>query len=250
MDERAVAPDPHDYLPLVASIARTMTRSLHSAVELNELINDGVVGLMDAVRRYDADRGVAFATYASHRIRGAMLDGLRRRDPLPRSLRRAQRARWPPGARAAEPRPGVSPNRRARDVGLEPAVHLVDLAQALAVPADEDDGPEIRAVAADLRRHLCRGLRRLSKRDRDVLRMRFFEGLPLREVATRLSLSITRIAEIQARGVRRLRWFLTGDPGRPVRGPRGVRQDRASGLSNRRDAPTGTPATSPVLQAE
>ena len=208
-------------------------------VEVSELINDGVIGLIEAVRKYDPVRGVAFSTYAGHRIRGAMLDGLRRRDPLPRSLRRAQKARWPPHAQAAEPRAEVYPDRRERDWGKEYGVQLVDLDHALAVPADEGDGPEARAVEADLRRQLCRGLWALPERDRDVLVMRFFEGLPLREVAARLSLSITRIVEIQTRGLGRLRRFLTGEPMRCLRRTRAVRQERPFVSTNEPHTSTG-----------
>lgn len=216
-----------------------MSRGLPRVVEVSELINDGVIGLIEAVRKYDPGRGVAFSTYAGHRIRGAMLDGLRRRDPLPRSLRRAQKARWPPRAQAAEPRAEVYPARHERDWGKESVVQLVDLDHALAIPADEGDGPEARAVEADLRRQLCRGLWALPERDRDVLVMRFFEGLPLREVAARLSLSITRIVEIQTRGLVRLRRFLAGEPMRGMRRTRAVRQEQPFVSTNDTHTSTG-----------
>jgi len=239
VEQTAAAPDVHVYLPLVATIARMMSRGLPRVVEVSELINDGVIGLIEAVRKYDPGRGVAFSTYAGHRIRGAMLDGLRRRDPLPRSLRRAQKARWPPRAQAAEPRAEVYPDRRERDWGKESGVQLVDLDHALAVPADEGDGPEARAVESDLRRQLCRGLWALPERDRDVLVMRFFEGLPLREVAARLSLSITRIVEIQTRGLVRLRRFLAGEPMRCPRRTHAVRQERPFVSPNETHTSTG-----------
>lgn len=249
MDETARRPDVQAYLPLVVTIARVMSRSLPSTVELNDLVNDGVVGLIDAVRKYDPDRKVAFATYAGHRIRGAILDGLRRRDPLPRSLRRAQKERWPLHARAAEPPAGAHP-LRYRDWGRDGGIHLVDLGQAMGVPADEDDGPEPRAIDADLRRQLCLGLWGLPERDRDVLVMRFFEGLPLREVAARLSLSITRIVEIQTRGLTRLRRFLTGDPQPAARRPRVWRQDRTAADANRPHTPTGVLSIPPPRPSE
>jgi RNA polymerase sigma factor for flagellar operon FliA len=239
VDKTIATPDVHAYLPLVATIARVMSRGLPSAVELSELINDGVIGLIAAVRKYDPGRGVAFSTYAGHRIRGAMIDGLRRRDPLPRSLRRAQKARWPPRAQAAEPRAESYPDRRGRGWGRESGVHLVELDHALAVPADEGDGPEARAIDADLRRQLCRGLWALPERDRDVLVMRFLQELPLREVAARLSLSITRIVEIQTRGLIRLRRFLTGEPIRHPRRTRVVRQEPTFASTNRPTASTG-----------
>src|SRR3970282_2428224 len=79
-------------LPLVRTIARMMSHGLPAVVELDDLVHDGVVGLLECARRFDPSRGVNFRTYARYRIRGAILDGLRARDPLPRSVRRALKA--------------------------------------------------------------------------------------------------------------------------------------------------------------
>jgi RNA polymerase sigma factor for flagellar operon FliA len=176
------------YLPLVGAIARALSRGLPSTVEMNELINDGVIGLYTALERYNPDRGVGFSTYAGHRIRGAMLDGLRERDPLPRALRRAQKA--------------------AETGGIQ----FLELDEALMVPDDEAASPEVLAMEADLRRRVRCGLDALPPRDREVLELRMVRGLPLRAVAAHLSLSITRIAEIQTRGITRLRRYLNEEP--------------------------------------
>jgi len=176
------------YLPLVGAIAWTVSRGLPSVVEMDELINDGVIGLYTALERYDPGRGVGFSTYAGHRIRGAMLDGLRERDPLPRAFRRAQ--------------------KRAEGGGIQ----FLELDEALMVPADETTGPEALALEADLLRRVWCGLRALPPRDWQVLELRMIHGLPLRAVAARLSLSITRVAEIQTRGLARLRRYLDGEP--------------------------------------
>src|SRR5574341_2426111 len=69
------------HLPLVRPIAKKVLAGLPAHVELNDLIQDGVCGLIGAARRYNARRGVPFPAYAKHRIRGAILDGLRRVDP-------------------------------------------------------------------------------------------------------------------------------------------------------------------------
>src|SRR5687767_4443323 len=87
-----IAPPAETFLPLVDAIARRLSRRLPPTVEMSELVNDGVIGLLRALERYDAGRGVGFASYAQHRIRGAMLDGLRARDPLPRTVRRVQKS--------------------------------------------------------------------------------------------------------------------------------------------------------------
>lgn len=176
------------FLPLVGAIARAVSRGLPSVVEINELINDGVLGLYTALERYDPSRHVGFSTYAGHRIRGAMLDGLRRRDPLPRALRRAHKTSEGGG------------------------IQFHDLDEALMVPADEDASPETLVLDNDLRRRVWCGLEALPPRDRQILELRMVRGWPLRAVAQQLSLSITRVAEIQTRGLERLRRYLDGEP--------------------------------------
>jgi RNA polymerase sigma factor for flagellar operon FliA len=167
-------------------------------VEIDELISDGVIGLIGALQRYDPRRGVGFTTYAGHRIRGAMLDGLRARDAVPRGLRRAQKA---------------SPALAGMKIPVgATVVQFLELDEALTVPADEAAGPEEIALEADLLRQVRSGLNALPARDRKVLWLRTMRGLPLRAVAEQLSISITRTAEIQARGVTRLRRFLAGEP--------------------------------------
>lgn len=224
------------YLPLVGAIARTLSRGLPSSVELNELINDGVIGLMGALQRYDPGRGVGFSTYAGHRIRGAMLDGLRRRDPVPRAFRGRRRAG------------GNGSGASAKGGGIQ----IVDLDSALALPADDASGPEDLALQADLVRRLRRGLAALPPRDREVIVLRWVHGLPLRDVAARLSLSVTRTTEIQARGLARLRRYMDGEPmirrrGRtPARGgghAYASRQEGARGPANRSGTADPAPAT-------
>lgn len=195
------------YLPLVIAIARALSRGLPSTVEIDELISDGVIGLYTALERYDPGRGVGFSTYAGHRIRGAMLDGLRLRDPLPRSARRAQRAAQAGG------------------------IQFLELDEALMVPADENLGPEAVVLEADLRQRVRCGLDALPPRDREVLELRMVHGLPLRAVAARLSLSITRIAEIQTRGIARLRRHVNGEP------PARLKRSGSSGLRLHRSLP-------------
>jgi RNA polymerase sigma factor for flagellar operon FliA len=183
------------FLPLVRAIAWTVSRGLPPSVELQELVNDGVIGLMGALRRYDPARGVGFSAYAGHRIRGAMLDGLRTRDPLPRAIRRAHKSL------AAAPA-GIAPPR---------AVQLLELDQAIAVPDDGALNPEALAVETDLRRRVWDVLAALPPRDRRVITLRTVQGMALRQVATHMSLSPTRTAEIQARGLARMRRFLDGE---------------------------------------
>ncbi|WP_230369308.1 sigma-70 family RNA polymerase sigma factor [Paludibacterium denitrificans] len=79
------------YAPLVKKLACMLMARLPASVELNDLIQVGVIGLIDAARQFDPSRGVQFETFASQRVRGAMLDELRREDWLPRQARRQSR---------------------------------------------------------------------------------------------------------------------------------------------------------------
>ncbi len=203
-------------LPVVQSIARMIGHTLPPVVELNDLVHDGVVGLLECARRYDPSRGVDFRTYAAYRIRGAILDGLRARDPLPRSVRRALKAA---DRQAAAGAAGPGRTRRALLV-----THLVSLDEAGAVPEDGAE-PEERLLALELGHTLRRAVAALSVRDRQVLYFRFTRGWRLREVAAHYGISITRVAEVQDRAIRRLRQAL--DVPRPADlSPNGRRKRR------------------------
>src|SRR6202000_1825308 len=79
------------YAPLVRRLALQLVAKLPASVDLDDLIQAGMIGLMDAANRYKEDQGAQFETYASQRIRGAMLDELRANDWLPRSMRKSSR---------------------------------------------------------------------------------------------------------------------------------------------------------------
>lgn len=193
----AATPLPVDaLLPLVHSIARSMSHAFPAVVELDDLVHDGVVGLLECARRFDPSRGVDFRTYASHRIRGAILDGLRARDPLPRSLRRAVKAagRLALGEGGDGARPGP----------LRVATQFVSLDDAGPLP-EETMEPEAELLAKELRAALAQAVAALPPRDREILRLRFGRGMRLRQVAAHCRISISRAAELQERAVRRLR---------------------------------------------
>ena len=77
-------------LPFVEGLARRMAASMPNSVDIGDLVQDGMIGLIDAARRFDAHRGIKFETFAQRRVRGAMIDALRR-DAWPRGIRRIRR---------------------------------------------------------------------------------------------------------------------------------------------------------------
>ena len=77
-------------LPFVEALARRMAASMPHSIDIGDLVQDGVIGLIDAANRFDADRGIKFETFAERRVRGAMIDALRK-DAWPRGVRRQRR---------------------------------------------------------------------------------------------------------------------------------------------------------------
>src|SRR6266540_4729213 len=77
-------------LPFVEALARRMAASMPNSIDIGDLVQDGMIGLIDAAHRFDEDRGIKFETFAERRVRGAMIDALRR-DAWPRGVRRQRR---------------------------------------------------------------------------------------------------------------------------------------------------------------
>ena len=80
-------------LPFVEALARRMASTMPHSIDISDLVQDGVIGLIDAAHRFDDSRGIKFETFAERRIRGAMIDALRK-DAWPRGVRRVRRSRW------------------------------------------------------------------------------------------------------------------------------------------------------------
>jgi RNA polymerase sigma factor for flagellar operon FliA len=225
-DEEARAMLLSQYVNLVHFVARKVAARA-PAVEYEELIGAGSIGLLTAFRGYDAARGLAFSTYAVQRIRGAMLDELRRRDWLPRSSRARSRRMF--AARAAlETRLQRSPTplEVARELGLELAAYwrwCDELEQArpgdladgdvverldhrrsdFATPADQpaDERLMEEERAAELRAAIAV----LPERERHVLGLCYFEELSLKQVGATLGITESRVCQIRQRALQRLR---------------------------------------------
>lgn len=218
------------HIPLVRHFARRMVASAGSALSRDELVSAGMLGLLNAVDAYDPDRGFRFSTFAAPRIRGAMLDELRRRDPAPRSVRRRQRKlaetenrltlhleRLPLHGEVAE-KLGVDPSTlwdwkqdvvRARSVSLEEGVgggpegDSLRLSEVLRAESWED--PEERVTTRQEVARLHQEMDELDERERLVLRLYDFQGMKLREIAAILDVTESRVSQIRTRALGRLR---------------------------------------------
>ena len=217
-----------DNLGLVSfAVSRTLDRAPHGAWDREDIFAYGVLGLIQAVDTWDADKGASFASFALIRIRGAILDFKRRMDILPRSSRRGaaqleqarnqlanELGRWPTVEELAE-RQGVSVGdirRMEADAGA--ALVYLDLARRGPPgevrpwePADLDDAdnPEEVAEAKLFNRVVDRSIRLLPRRDRDLIEMRYRQSLTFKEIASRLHVTQSRVSQLNKRALAQLR---------------------------------------------
>lgn len=224
-----------EYGPMVRRVASQMIAKLPANVELDDLVQAGMIGLFEALSRYQADHGAQFETFAMQRVRGAMLDELRGADWMPRSVRRNQRA-IDGAIRGAEQRHGRAPTERevAAELGLavdEYQKLLCDARGAQLVSLDDfGDGGEDgfldrhRCDAGDdfdadpgkmlrdgrFRDALARAIEDLPEREQLVMGMYYEQEMNLREIGAVLGVTESRISQLHSQAVARLRLKLRG----------------------------------------
>lgn len=217
-----------EHYPLARAIARRTHARLPKGVDLDDLISTAVMGLIEAVDRFDPSRGVSFKAYAKHRIQGAILDSLRATDWVPRAVRRRAAALENTRAALAE-RLGRAPTTAeiARDLGtdVDGVHHLTANADtrpllSLDAPLDEDgqmslsdvvedDGnPEIDIRERELRRVAMNAIDRLPEREKVAIVLFYFHELSLKEVGSVLGVSESRACQLNSQGIHRLRGWL------------------------------------------
>ena len=204
------------YGVLIDRVARriVMRTGLHSAFD--DLWSAGALGLLEASRRFDAARGVTFETFVEHRIRGAMLDELRRMDHLPRRLRSRtddlqkakKKLQSQLGRDASTEELAGELKLDLEEVGgiealLEPHVSL-DRLPAVQSGADEPD-IEDRLARSQMAEALSREIKALPERLQTVLGLHYLEGLTYREIAKILDVSEPRVCQLHGDGLRKLK---------------------------------------------
>jgi len=217
------------HMRLVHHVARQVMRTTSADVQLEELVSAGTLGLMKAIDNFDPSRDLAFSTYAMPRIRGSVLDDLRKRDHATRSIRRNQRA----VARAREQLEaelGRSPSHEEVAASLDIDVETLwrwerdaEHATPVSMEGDGGSGTASRGAVRDLlvgddgreiedritRREEVALLRdeilELGERERLVLSLYYFEELKLHEIASLLGVTESRISQIRSAAIGRLR---------------------------------------------
>jgi len=218
-----------DHYPLVRTIACRMVRRFPSNVDVEELINVGVMGLIDAVDRFDPTRKVPFKAYAEIRIRGAIVDALRESDWVPRSVRRKYN-RIELARNELKRQLGRQPTREetAEVLGLTIAEyeHMAEDARlrklvSLDAPVDDDNPTALcdRVSAKqedvtqifqrqELKAEVLKAVRHLPKKERTAVSLYYLHELTLKEIGEVLGVTESRACQLRAQGVKRLKFRL------------------------------------------
>ena len=213
-------------IPFVEALARRMAATMPHSIDLSDLVQDGVIGLIDAAHRFDDSRGIKFETFAERRIRGAMIDALRK-DAWPRGVRRVRRE-----LEAAREKLRLS-------LGHEPS--LADLAveigsdekrlgktivrintiestspfssgdnvdetqlPAVLVPA-EPERPDLQYERDEVRERVRMAIATLPAREQRVIALYYYNEVTMKDIGAELGVNESRVSQLHARAIRRLR---------------------------------------------
>jgi RNA polymerase sigma factor for flagellar operon FliA len=203
------------------------------SIDIGDLVQDGMIGLIDAAHRFDEERGIKFETFAERRVRGAMIDALRR-DAWPRGVRRVRRELE--AAReelrrelGAEPsladlaaRVGSDETRLGRTIVR---IHTIESTSPLSA-GDHVDGnalppvfvpseppaPDKAYEASEVKARIRGALMSLPPRERKVISMYYFGDVTMKEIGAEIGVNESRVSQLHARAIQRLRKALTGEP--------------------------------------
>jgi RNA polymerase sigma factor for flagellar operon FliA len=218
-----------EHLPQVRLIARRIHERLPESVSLDDLISNGVVGLIAAVDKFDPSQNVQLKTYAEHKIRGAILDGLREMDWAPKNKRR-QAKQIEAAIAALEQRLGRAPAEE--EIAGELKLNVEEYRQWLYevralnigsfefasedqegdlldyIPDTDDNLPSKTLERAELERLLAQAIDQMPKMERTVLSLYYHEEATLREIADIMQMHLSRIAQLKSQGILRLRTYM------------------------------------------
>ncbi|MEX0868617.1 MAG: FliA/WhiG family RNA polymerase sigma factor [Nitriliruptoraceae bacterium] len=211
------------YAPIVKYVAGRVAASTPADIELADLVSFGVIGLIDAIERYDPTAGAAFETYAIVRIRGAILDELRAVDWVPRRVRErsreietalraleAQLHRAPTDEELADELDEALQDAAATTIGVLDIDDVGDRPTIAETLWDlSADAPDLLVEKRELRQRLRAALRSLPDREQTVLLLYYFEGFTLGQICAVIGVSESRVSQIHAKAVMHLRTKLS-----------------------------------------
>ncbi|MDR1532718.1 MAG: FliA/WhiG family RNA polymerase sigma factor [Clostridiales bacterium] len=209
-----------EYAPLVKLVAGRLSMHLGQHVEFEDLVGYGIFGLIDALDRYDQGKGVKFETYASLRIRGEIIDSIRRMDWVPRALRQKNK-QLEQTFSSLEDELGREPTEEEIAVKLNitvdetsdllkktTIVSLISLNDYLEqnneLPQKYDASPESEYERLEVRQLLTDAIDKLTEKERTVVTLYYFEDLTLKEISKTLGVSESRVSQIHSKAVLKL----------------------------------------------
>ena len=216
-----------EHLPLVRQVAQRFYVGSNSPIEMNDLVQYGVMGLIDATEKFDAARGTSFHSYARFRIKGSILDGLRHIDFVPRSVRRKRRELLAATQRVEQENGGAANDKqvaKAMDLSAEELRILRDSLQGISMSSVEEmtergceveltdaicrggmeSGPEHDAEQLEMQGILSMAINELPEKERLVLSLYYFDNCTMREVGDVLGVTESRVSQLHAKAVKRL----------------------------------------------
>ncbi|HKM20614.1 MAG TPA: FliA/WhiG family RNA polymerase sigma factor [Lachnospiraceae bacterium] len=215
-----------EYAPLVKVVAGRLSMYLGYNVEYDDLVGYGVFGLIDAIDKFDPDKMVKFETYASLRIRGAILDQIRKMDWIPRTIRQKQK-RISTAVKDIEEKTGKNATDAdvASELGITEDEYLEwqsqmkitnvmslneYMEQGIEVPnapnaSQQFDQPEDVVEKGELKTVLAEALDLLTEKERKVIELYYYEELTLKEISHILEVSESRISQLHTKGLQKMK---------------------------------------------
>lgn len=215
-----------EYAPLVKLVAGRLSMYLGYNVEYDDLVGYGVFGLIDAIDKYDNMKAVKFETYASLRIRGAILDQIRKMDWIPRTIRQKQK-RIDTAMKEIEASKGraATDEEIAKSLGISDDEYntwqsqmkitgVVSLdefmesgSEATAIQSTQHrfDGPEEVIEKSEMKEVLSQALELLTDKEKKVILLYYYEDLTLKEISNVLEVSESRISQLHTRALQKLK---------------------------------------------
>src|SRR5438477_9390234 len=213
-------------LPFVESLARRMASTMPNSIDIGDLVQDGVLGLIDAANRFDEDRGIKFETFAERRVRGAMIDALRK-DAWPRGVRRQRReldaARealrrelgHEPSLAELAARVGSDEKRLSRTIvrintiestsPLATGEHMDENSLPAALVPSEPDSPDKAYEKTETRERVRGAIQSLPWREQKVIGLYYYGDATMKQIGAQIGVNESRVSQLHARAIRRLR---------------------------------------------
>lgn len=216
------------YMPLVKHIVKKLCISDIAPSEYDDLVNQGVIGLIDAIEKFQPSKGVKFETYASIRIRGEIIDYLRKKDWMPRSLKKRykkieetieqlqQKYNREPTVEEIMSASGLSKNDVLKTLSYINVSNINSLEEAIennlkiySLMDVCNKNPEEEALFAELKKKISKAIENLQEKEKLVITLYYYEDLNYKDISKILNLTESRISQIHTKATKKIKEMLS-----------------------------------------